>query len=100
MNHDHDIRTGKQRLTVAGLLVPSISIVFLVDVDLQAQFLGDSHGFIAAMVIDQDLDIHDVGELPDGFLQRLLRVIRGHDHDDALSVDHLVFSGSDAPVAL
>src|SRR5580700_1417052 len=94
MDHDHDIRTGEKRLPVTGLLVSSVSVVLLVNVTLQAKFLGDSHGLIAAVVIDQYLDIDCVRELPDGFLQCLFRVIRGHDDYNAFSIDHLVFSRS------
>jgi hypothetical protein len=59
--------------------------------DLQAQFLGDSHGFIGAVVIYENFDVRDVGDFADGFLERLLRVIGGHDYDDALAVNHFRF---------
>ena len=73
---------------IAGLLVASVPVVAIVLENEQAQAAGEIDGLIAAVVVDQNADVDQIGQFSDGDLERLLRVVGGHDDRDAFAVDH------------
>ena len=88
MHHDNDVGAGGESLTVAGLLVASVTVVIVVNEHVQPQLLGDFDGAIGAVIVHQDADIHQIRKLADGGFQRLLGVICGHDDGNPFAVDH------------
>ena len=88
MQHDHDVGAGIQRQRVAGLLVPTVAAVALVDMHAQTEPLCQSRSFVGAVVVHQDDGIHRWGNLVHGALQRLLRVVCGKHGHNFLVVDH------------
>ncbi len=88
MQHDDDVRTGGQGLAIAGLLVAPITIIAVVLEDDQSEAACDVHCLVRAVVVDENADVHQIGQLSHGDLEGLLRVISGHNDRDALAVDH------------
>ena len=84
VHHDHDVGPGAQRLRVARLLVRAITVVLVMDEDLEAELPGDLEGGVGGAVVHED---HEA----DGVLRQFLvcqaerppRVVGGH-HDDDL----------------
>jgi len=56
--------------------------------DQQAELAGEIDSVVGTVVVDQDADVDQVGQLSDGDLEGLLRIVGGHDDRDALAVDH------------
>ncbi|MEJ7697013.1 MAG: hypothetical protein WKF78_10460 [Candidatus Limnocylindrales bacterium] len=83
MEHDHDVRPGREGRVVAGLLVAAVALVLGMDDDVKAELPGDVHGLVARHVIDED-DLADevVGDVGVRSFQRPRRVVGGHDDDD------------------
>lgn len=48
----------------------------------------DLYCLIGALVVDQDFDVCHFGKLADSLLERLRRIVGGHDGRDALPVNH------------
>ena len=88
MEHDDNVRTSGERFAVAGLLVPAISVIRVVDKGQHTQAARTAGSIVAAGVIDQDSDVHNVGQLGDGALQGFFGVICRHHHCDSLAVQH------------
>ena len=88
MHHDDNVGARCQRLAVTGLLIASVPVIAVVDVVLQAESMRDFDSAVGAVVIHQDPDIHQVGQLPYRYFQRLFRVVGGQHHRDALAVNH------------
>jgi hypothetical protein len=59
-----------------------------VNEDLQTEKVRDLYGLIGALVVDQDFDVCHFGKLADSLLERLRRIVGGHDDRDALPVNH------------
>jgi hypothetical protein len=80
MDHHDVVGTEFQGQLVAGLLVAAVTLVLLVDDDLQAHAAGDIGGGVAAAIVDEDDLIDDSRrDVGDGPLQRGGCVISGHD---------------------
>ena len=56
MDHDDDVRGLTQPIT--GLLVSAVAFFHLKKMERTPQVLGDRHGVVAALVIDQNDRIH------------------------------------------
>ena len=83
VEHHDDVGAPLERPVVAGLLVAAVAQVLAVDDDLEAELAGDLDGLVLRHVVDEDhvVDevVRDVGVRP---LERLGRVVGGHDDDD------------------
>src|SRR5579863_6182237 len=90
MKHDDDIGAGGQGFAIAGLLVASVAVVAVVLENVEAETAGQVDGVVAAVVVHQDTDIHQVGNFFHRGLESLRRVVRGHDDCDAFAVNHLL----------
>ncbi len=95
MHHDHDVGPFLQGFPVTGLLVRPVSPVHRMHMDLHAgqrTCLLDRQ--IAAGIIHQNNLVNNalVHDLAIGLLQRLLRVVRGHNDHDFLGFIHRVIS--------
>src|ERR1019366_3132550 len=77
MDHDDDVGAGGQCFAVAGLLIAAIAVVAVVDKRLQTEPVRDFESAIGTVVVDQNADIDQVGQVPNRRFQRLLRVVRG-----------------------
>src|SRR5215469_17811385 len=88
MQHDHDIGALGQGFGVAGLLVAPVAVVLVVNKMHQPEFAGHFDGPVGAEVVHQDSNVDNVGKFVDRNTQRLLGVVGGHDHCNALAVDH------------
>ncbi len=91
MDHHHDVRAGGERETITGLLIPTVARVLLMHVDLHAlQPARHRHRVIAALVIHEDDQIHDL--LLAHFVVSLAHgsggVIGRHDDDHFFSAIH------------
>src|SRR5664279_5458080 len=89
VDHDDYVGAGGQGLAVASLLVSAIAKVTIVHEHGQPQSPGQLRSSVFAVVVHQDADIHQVGDLPHRRFQRALRVIGGHHNRDPFTVDHL-----------
>jgi hypothetical protein len=56
--------------------------------NLQAQAMGQRDRGVRAVIIDQNANIYQIGKLTHGNFESLLRVVSGHYHRNAFSVDH------------
>jgi hypothetical protein len=54
----------------------------------QAKFSCHVDGLVAAVVVDENADIDELRQFGHSGRQRFLRVVSGHNHRDALAVDH------------
>jgi hypothetical protein len=88
MKHDDNVGAGVQSFAIAGLLIASVAVVAVVLEDVQAKAMRDIHGLIGAVVVNQNADVHQVGQFPHCSLKSLLRVVSGHNDCDAFAVDH------------
>src|SRR5207248_9974718 len=88
VDHYYDGGARRERLAIAGLLVASVAVIANVYEGLQAQAVRHLHGQVSAQVIYQDLDVDRITQFRDGALERLLRVVSGHDDRDPLALDH------------
>ena len=78
-------------MAVAGLLVRAVSLVGLVNQIAHAELRRNRHRLVAAGIVDEQDVVDDVARnLGVGLPQRACRVVRGHDDDDALAVEHQV----------
>jgi hypothetical protein len=83
VQHHHDVGAVLQRPPITRLLVAAVATVLVVDVDGDVELAGDRDGFVAAGVVDQDQLIRDPdGDVGDGALERVGRVVRGHGDND------------------
>ena len=83
VHHHHDVGAGSQRFAIAGLLIGAVTVVAVVDEQLEAQFAGDARGFIRAAVIHHDHQVHHVlRQVGIGHVQSLGGVIGRHHHHD------------------
>ncbi len=92
MNHDDDVGAGGERFAIAGLLIAAVAVIGVVDEGLHAELFGESGGLVLAGVVDEDLDVDDVGQFAHGLFQGLFGVVGRHDDRDSFSVDHCVTS--------
>ena len=83
MEHDHDVRSVAQRFHVAGLLVAAVAHVVRMADGLEVQALGELRRLVAREVVDDD-DLVEVAfrDPAERVLERLGRVVGGHDDDD------------------
>ncbi len=89
MQHDDDVRAAAQRFAVTGFLVAAVAQILFVDEGSQAKFVGDLGGSVVAAVVHQNHFVDKVlGDLAISLFQRFRRVIRGHDHENAFTVQH------------
>ena len=88
MDHDYDVGACGQRLTVAGLLVAAVAKIAIVHKYRQPQLPGEVSGIVLAVVVHQDADVHQLGDLPHRRFQRAFCIVSRHYHSYALSVDH------------
>ena len=89
VEHHGHVRAEPERLGVAGLLVASVSAIGFVDDGPQAESPGDLDRLVAAGVVgDHDLVDEVQRDLVVGPLDRAGRVVRGHDDDDFLPMEH------------
>ena len=89
MQHDDDVGAVRERERVARLLVAAVAAIGRMPVRRDAEAPGDRNGGVVAGIVDEQHFVDDV--VRDRFVarcERLLRVIRGHDDDDLLSVQH------------
>ena len=86
MDHDHDVAAHLgHRSLIAGLLIPAVAAVALVHDHADRQRPGQLHGAIARTVVDeQDLVDPVLGDVVEGRLERLFRVVGGKDGDHFL----------------
>ena len=54
----------------------------------QAQAASHVDRMVGAVVIDQDADVHQLGEFSYRGLEGFLRVVGGHDDGNAFSINH------------
>ena len=88
MHHDDHVCARGQGLAVAGLLVAAVSVILVVHKKLQAQLLGDLDRAVGTVIVHQNADIHQFGQLRHGRGQGLLRVICRQHHGNAFPIDH------------
>lgn len=85
MDHDDDIGSGFKGESVASLLVPAVSLIDLVNMDLHAlQAARDVYGVVAAFVINENNHVHDA-LLPNfliGTADGFCGIVGRHDHYD------------------
>jgi hypothetical protein len=58
--------------------------------DTQTQAIGQRDCSIGTVVVNQDAEIHEVGQFARGGRKRLLRVIGGHYNRNAFAVNHFL----------
>ena len=88
MQHDDYIGAGGESFAIAGLLIAAIAVIAVVLEDLQAEAAREIDSLVGAVIIHEDADIDQVGQLSDGDLEGLLRVVSGHYYRYAFAVDH------------
>src|SRR5258707_1046679 len=88
MNHHHDVSACRESLPVAGLLIPAIAIVGIMNKGMYPKAFSEGRSFVFAGIIDKDFYVHDVGKFPHGPFQGSLGVVRRHYHRDTLAIDH------------
>ena len=86
MNHNHDVGAGRERETVTGFLIPTVTAIFRMHFELHLfQRPGNRHRLIVTRVIDHDDKIDN--PLRHHFVIRALQCARGvvgRHHDDDL----------------
>ena len=89
VDHDADVRAARERRRVAGLLVPAVAEVPVVDddVDPRDRARGLDGPVVRGVVHEDDVVDPLLRDLVERLVERLLRVVRRHDDGDALSVD-------------
>src|SRR5579863_9510751 len=88
VQHDDYVRAGRQRLAIARLLVAAIAVVAVMLKDLQAETVCQIDGAVGTVVVDQDADVDQVGQIGHRGFKSHLRVVGGHDDRDSFAVDH------------
>ena len=66
MHHDDHVGAFGEGLAIAGLLVAAVAVVAVVHEHAQAEAARDLDGSIGTVVIHQDADVNQLGELADG----------------------------------
>jgi len=83
MQQDHDVGGIRQRLGVAGLLVPSIPPVVGVPEDPDPQLVSQLHRVVGTGIVDQDQLVgHSRWDVGDRLLESSLGPVRRHGDDD------------------
>ncbi len=88
MDHNHDVSARGKSLAVAGLLIAAISVIGVVDEGLHTQLPGERGGLVLAGIVDENLDVHNIGQFPHCLFQGLFGVVGRHHDRNPLSVDH------------
>src|SRR5581483_3244549 len=91
VHHDDDVGAFLEREPVAGLLVRTVAAVLRMRVDPRLrQRSRERDRLVVARVVDHDHPVDDAGShrVVVGPAERPCRVVRGHDDDHLLAVDH------------
>ena len=82
MDHHDNTGASAERFAVAGLLVGAVTIVTVVDKQVEAQLFGDPNRFIGRTIVDDDHQVHHVvRQFGVRHMQRFSRIVSRHDHD-------------------
>ena len=87
MEHDDDIRAVLQRLGITGLLIAAVAAIFRMHFHVDPQPPRDLRRIVAAVIVDQDAFVDNIGNLPHGRFQGLRGIIRRQNDHNSLSVD-------------
>jgi len=77
-----------QGLAITGLLVASITVVAVVDVDVQPEFACQSHGAVPAAIVHQNPSVDTFGNLGNRSTKGPLRIVGGQHDGDVLAMQH------------
>ena len=77
MHHDDHVGAGGQSFAIAGLLIAAIAVVAIMGERLQAEPVRDFEGAIGAVVVDENANVDQVGQLPHRRFQCFFRVVSG-----------------------
>jgi len=70
VHHDDDVGSAGQRLSIAGLLVPPVAVVSIMNVDVQAQFVCPSYRLIRATIVNKNSKVNALGQFSHRRLER------------------------------
>src|SRR5579859_6469932 len=88
MDHNDDVGSFCKGLAIARHLVAAVAVVAVVLENLKTQAVTKSGRVVMTVIVDQNTNVDEVGKFGNRGLQRLLRVVGGHDDRDAFAVDH------------
>ena len=91
MNHDDDVRAGREGEAIARLLISAVAAIDRMHFHLHLrQRSGDGHRIVMTRVVHDDDEIDDpLGhDFVVGLAQGAGRVIRGHHDNNFLAVEH------------